>query len=152
MWTQSQAKQDDWPEETWKKYPILVIQTITRAPLWTCPCESVIFSPPNKHFTCFTTFHLFVKIHFYKANAPMWSQWCDHSPRARHQGVRSQVGLRKDHFKQSYWKWWNSSWPISNPKRWCCENAALNMSANLENSAGATGLEKISFHSNPKER
>ena len=26
------------------------------------------------------------------------------------------------------------------------------MSANLENSAVATGLEKISFHSNPKER
>ena len=29
---------------------------------------------------------------------------------------------------------------------------ALNMSANLENSAVATGLEKISFHSNPKQR
>ena len=36
-------------------------------------------------------------------------------------------------------------------KRWCCESAALNMSANLENSAVATGLEKVSFHSNPKE-
>ena len=34
----------------------------------------------------------------------------------------------------------------------CCESAALNMSANLENSAVGTGLEKISFHSNPKER
>ena len=33
-----------------------------------------------------------------------------------------------------------------------CESAALNMSANLENSAVATGLEKVSFHSNPKER
>ena len=31
-------------------------------------------------------------------------------------------------------------------------NAALNMPANLENSAVATGLEKISFHFNPKER
>ena len=31
-------------------------------------------------------------------------------------------------------------------------NAALNMSANLENSTVATGLEKVSFHSNPKER
>ena len=30
--------------------------------------------------------------------------------------------------------------------------AALNMSANLENSAVATGLEKVSFHSNLKER
>ena len=33
-----------------------------------------------------------------------------------------------------------------------CESAALNMPANLENSAGATGLKKFSFHSNPKER
>ena len=31
----------------------------------------------------------------------------------------------------------------------CCK---LNMSANLGNSAVATGLEKVSFHSNPKER
>ena len=37
-------------------------------------------------------------------------------------------------------------------KRWCCESAALNMPANLENSAVATGLEKISFRSNLKER
>ena len=50
------------------------------------------------------------------------------------------------------WRWRNSSWAISNPKRWCCESAALNMSANLENPAAATGLEKVSFHSNPKER
>ena len=32
------------------------------------------------------------------------------------------------------------------------EVALLNMPANLENSAVATGLEKGSFHSNPKER
>src|SRR5574337_917947 len=32
------------------------------------------------------------------------------------------------------------------------ESAALNMPANLENSAVATGLEKVSFHYNPKER
>jgi len=32
------------------------------------------------------------------------------------------------------------------------DDAALNMSANLENSTMATGLEKVSFHSNPKER
>ena len=31
------------------------------------------------------------------------------------------------------------------------KSAALNMPANLENSAVATGLEKVSFHSNPKE-
>ena len=34
----------------------------------------------------------------------------------------------------------------------CCESATLNMPASLENSAVATGLEKVSFHSNPKER
>ena len=38
-----------------------------------------------------------------------------------------------------------------NSERWCCESAALNMPANLENSAVATGLEKVSFHSNSKE-
>ena len=31
-------------------------------------------------------------------------------------------------------------------------SAALNMTANMENSAVAAGLEKVSFHSNPKER
>ena len=31
----------------------------------------------------------------------------------------------------------------------CCESAALNMPANLENSAVAKGVEKVSFHSNP---
>ena len=64
----------------------------------------------------------------------------------------SQVGLRKHHYKQSYWRWWNSSWAISNLERWCCESAALNMSAHLENSAVGTGLEKVRFHFNPKER
>ena len=34
----------------------------------------------------------------------------------------------------------------------CEQTAALNMAAHLENSAVATGLEKVSFHSNPKER
>ena len=32
------------------------------------------------------------------------------------------------------------------------DDAVLNMPANLENSTVATGLQKISFHSNPKER
>ena len=43
-----------------------------------------------------------------------------------------------------------SSWAISNPERWCCESAALNMPANLETLAVATGLEMVSCHSNPK--
>ena len=33
-----------------------------------------------------------------------------------------------------------------------CESATLNTPANMENSAVATGLEKVNFHSNPKER
>ena len=41
---------------------------------------------------------------------------------------------------------------FKNPKKWCCESGACNMPANLENSAVATKLEKVSFHSNPKER
>ena len=32
------------------------------------------------------------------------------------------------------------------------DDAALNMPANLENSAVVAGLEKVGFHSNPKER
>ena len=32
------------------------------------------------------------------------------------------------------------------------KSAALSMSSNLENSAVATGLEKVRFHSSPKER
>ena len=64
----------------------------------------------------------------------------------------NQVGLRKHHHVQSYCRWWTSSWAISNPKRWCCESAALNISANLGESAVATGLEKVNFLSNPKER
>ena len=63
----------------------------------------------------------------------------------------SPVGLRKPHYEQIYWRWWNSSWAISNPKRWCCESAALNMPANVENSAVATGLERSVFIPIPKE-
>ena len=40
---------------------------------------------------------------------------------------------------------------ISNRKRQCCESAALNMPANLENSAVATGLVKVSFIPIPKK-
>ena len=66
--------------------------------------------------------------------------------------MESQMGLRKHHYEQSQWRWWNSSWAVSNPERWCCESAALNMPGNVENSSMATGLERVSFHSNPKER
>ena len=45
-----------------------------------------------------------------------------------------------------------SSWAVSNLRRWCFASVALNMPASLENSAVPTGLEKVSFHSNPKGR
>ena len=45
----------------------------------------------------------------------------------------------------------NPSWAISNPERWYCQSAALNMPANLENSAVAKGLEKFSFIPTPKK-
>ena len=61
---------------------------------------------------------------------------------------------------------WGSPWPGSQahgpaapprpaqalPVCTACKSAARNMPANLENSAVAPGLEKVSFHSNPKER
>ena len=56
---------------------------------------------------------------------PRYSQWWDHSLRARHLGVWSQEGLRKHHAQQSKWRWWNSNWTISNPKSWCYKSAAL---------------------------
>ena len=46
----------------------------------------------------------------------------------------------------------NDSSAISNPKRSCCESVALNIRATLENSAVATGLKKVSFHSNPRRK
>ena len=45
-----------------------------------------------------------------------------------------------------------ASWAISTPERWYCESAAPNMPANLENSAVATGLEKVSFHSKSQRK
>ena len=87
-----------------------------------------------------------------RSSWPRWLWWCDHSPRARHPGTQSQVGLRKHHYKQSWWRFWYSSWTISSLKRWCCESAALNMPAHLESAEVAIGLEKVSFHSSPKER
>ena len=36
-----------------------------------------------------------------RSSQPRQSRWCDHSPRARHPGVQSQVSLRKHHYEQS---------------------------------------------------
>ena len=73
-----------------------------------------------------------------------------YSPRSRSPGMWDQVGFRKHYYEQSWWRWWNSSWAISNPKRWHCESAALNMLTNVKQVD--TILENVSFHSNSKER
>ena len=44
-----------------------------------------------------------------------------------------------------------SSWAISNPKRWCSESAALNMPANLENSAVSQDWKRSIFIPIPKK-
>ena len=43
-------------------------------------------------------------------------------------------------------------WSCFKSKMMICESAVLNLSANLKNSAVATGLEKFSSHPTPKER
>ena len=63
----------------------------------------------------------------------------------------SQVGLRKHHYEQSWWRWWNSSRAISNPKRWCFESAALNMPANLENQQWPQDWKRSVFIPIPKK-
>ena len=35
-----------------------------------------------------------------RSSWPRSPWWCDHSPRARHPGEQSQVGLRKHHYEQ----------------------------------------------------
>ena len=68
---QSGEKQDNWPKETQKKSPMSLNQTTMRAQLslslLVCPSTSILF-PPSRHFTCFTTSHLYVEIHFYTAD------------------------------------------------------------------------------------
>ena len=59
--------------------------------------------------------------------------------------------LKKHHYEQSCCRWWNFSRAISNPKRWCCWSAALNMPINLENSAEATDWNRSVFSPTPKK-
>ena len=47
--------------------------------------------------------------------------------------------------------WWNSSWAISSPKRWCCRSAALSMPANLENSKWPQDWKRSVFIPVPKK-
>ena len=79
--TPNQAKQDDWSKESQEKCPIKVIQTTTRArlslsePAYVSIHTYCTLFPPNKHFTRFTTLHLYVGIHFYTADSPGPCHW-----------------------------------------------------------------------------
>ena len=78
-------------------------------------------------------------------------QWYDHSPRARHPGMQSQLGFRKHPYGQ---RSGGDGIPaelfqiLKMMLLKCCTQYA----SRLEHSVVATGLEKISFHSNSKER
>ena len=72
-----------------------------------------------------------------------WTGWISLSPKD------SQESSPTPQFKSI-----NSSalsFLIQNPKRRCYQSVALNMSANLEDPAMATGLEKVNPYSNPKK-
>ena len=60
--------------------------------------------------------------------------------------MQSQVDLRKHHTNKT-----SGSDGIPVKLFQIIKDGALSMPANLENSAVATGLEKVSFHSNPKK-
>ena len=62
------------------------------------------------------------------------------------------MGLRKYHYEQTSG---GDGIPVELfqiLKYDAVKSAALSMPANLENSAVTTGLEKVGFHSNPKDR
>ena len=56
----------------WFKLP-----TRARLSLWVHPCclSTWTLFPPNKHFTCFTMFCLYVEIHFYTADVTGPRHW-----------------------------------------------------------------------------
>ena len=64
----------------------------------------------------------------------MW-QWTSHL------SVALQI---LKHFPISfYWRWWNSSWAVQILKDAAVKSTVLNMQANLENSAVATGPMRV---------
>ena len=134
------------------------------------------FSPFNSPVTI-SEFNCFKKMVFIGAMSVFWwDQSCACQPGTKYKRRKFILDSMVDWIialwrcphpnSQKLWIFWNSStgipslllalfsdaWAISNPQRWCCESAALSMPAHLENSAVATELEKVSFHSNPKER
>ena len=72
--TVSQANQNDWPKETWNKYPIKVIQTAMRVQLWlslflSTPVAYCTFSPLINTLLA-SLLSVFVEILFCKAEGP----------------------------------------------------------------------------------
>ena len=71
---QKQAQQGEWPKEAQETCPIKVIK-LPRGEhsfslsLPVCLSICTLFAP-NKHFTCFTTFLLYMEIHFRTAEGP----------------------------------------------------------------------------------
>ena len=76
----------------------------------------------------------------------------NHPPRSRHPGIGSQVGLRKHHYKQS-----DGGDGIPVVLFQILKDDAVQVLHSIyqqiwENSAVVTGVEKVSFHFNTKER
>ena len=75
--TQKQANHSDWPRETWKKCPHKSDSnkgtTLSLSPSMCLAIRTLFLS--NKHFTCFTTFPLSAKIHFYITDIPRSCHW-----------------------------------------------------------------------------
>ena len=63
----------------------------------------------------------------------------------------NQEGLRQHLYKQSYWRWGNSSWAISNPKRWCYDGLHSICQQIWKMQQWPQDWKRC-FHSNPKER
>ena len=78
---------------------------------------------------------------YFKGLEQLWILVSTETPRTSHPQILRDNGI-------SWWEGFN--WSITTLP--IIKSASLNMSANLENSAVATVLEKVSFHSNPKER
>ena len=77
--TQNQANHTDWPRETWKKCPHKSDSNLHKGTTFSlspsvCLATRTLFLP-NKHFTCFTTFPLHAKIHFYITDMPRSCHW-----------------------------------------------------------------------------
>ena len=80
-------------------------------------------------------------------DSPVGGYWVGGGRREEGSGWGARVYLWLIHFDI-----WQNQYNIVKLNKIKKKSAALDKPANLENSAVATGLEKVSFHSNLKER